>query len=306
MARRAVAHRREAPSVVTKLRPQDGRCASRAVRRRRILVGTPADRLRRTTADLTLMKMTHTNAREWRSPAAAVTSVRRETLLVLTAVCLAGGARVAPAQAGAQELDARIARLRRSFDCVDVQTTSGFVCSMKDGLVGSLSRKRIEPVVTSGGTIFLRSVYRDRDWIYHDHVIVRVGDQEYVSDALPATSPDVTRRETRRQSSSDRRRGRYDEDRYVSESVRYRGGSDNGIVRAVAEAGDATVTMRLAGGPRVFDKTLSRDEKRSFAEAMELATLLRRRAMPATGDTSIRTVDEGSPASGRTPRDRRR
>jgi hypothetical protein len=164
---------------------------------------------------------------------------------------------------------------------------------------GSLSRKRIEPVVTSSGTIFLRSVYRDRDWIYHDHVIVRIGDQEYVSDALPATSSDVTRRETRRQSSSDRRRGRYDEDRYVSETVRYRGGSDNGIVRAIAEAGDAKVAMRLAGGPRVFDKTLSNDEKRAFADAMELATLLRRRATPATGDTLKTAVETDGAVGGR-------
>lgn len=207
---------------------------------------------------------------------------------VLLALCLATSAQATLAQTGAREIDARVARLRRSFECVDFEGASGFVCSMKDGLVGSLSRKRIEPVVTSSGTIFLRSVYRDRGWIYHDHVIVHVGDREYVSDARPATSPDVTRRETRRESSRDRRRGRYDEDRYISESVRYRSGSDNGIVRAIAEAGDAKVTMRLAGGPRVFDKTLSDDEKRLFAEAMELATLLRRRATQAAGDTSSR------------------
>jgi len=205
---------------------------------------------------------------------------------MLIAVCLTAGARTTLGQTSPQDVDARIARLRRSFECVDVEG-AGFVCSMKDGLVGSLSRKRIEPVVTSSGTIFLRSVYRDRDWIYHDHVIVRVGDREYVSEALPATSPDVTRRETRRESSRDRRNGRYTEDRYISESVRYRGGGDNGIVRAIAEAGDAKVSMRLAGGPRVFDKTLSGDEKRLFAEAMELAALLRRRAVQAAGDTSM-------------------
>ena len=211
---------------------------------------------------------------------------------LLLVACFLGGARAVVAQTDSKEIDTRIARLRRSFDCVDVnvESASGFVCSMKDGLVGSLSRKRIEPVVTSSGAIFLRSVYRDRDWIYHDRVIVRVGDREYESDALPATSPDVTRRETRRESSADRRRGRYDEDRYISETVRYGGGRDNGIVGAIAEAGDAKVTMRLAGGPRVFDKTLSGDEKRLFAEAVELATLLRRRATRATPDTSREMV----------------
>ena len=211
---------------------------------------------------------------------------------LLLAVCLSGSARATLAQTESKEIDARIARLRRSFECINVEGASDFVCSMKDGFVGSGSRKRIEPVVVSSGTIFLRSVYRDRDWIYHDHVIVHVGDREYVSDALPATSPDVTRRETRKESSRDRRSGRYTEDRNISESVRYRGSSDNGILRAIAEAGDAKVTMRLAGGPRVFDKTLSDDEKRLFAEAMELATLLRRRATQAAVDTSLETVFE--------------
>ena len=209
--------------------------------------------------------------------------MRADILIVLAGVLVAFTS-TSQAQTTAAELDARIAQLRRSFDCVDVESQSAFVCSMKDGVVGSLSRKRIEPVVTSLGIIFLRSVYRDRDWIYHDHVVVHVGDQEYVSEKLPETSPDVTRRETRRESSRDRRRGRYDDDRYVSESIRFRGDSDNGIVRAIAEAGRNTVTMRLAGGPRVYDKTLSDDEKRLFAEAMELATLLRRRASSPSSD----------------------
>ena len=224
-------------------------------------------------------------ARAWRSLVAIVASTRRRSW-VLIAACLVGGARVTLAQDSAQEIDARIARLRKSFDCDNVESATVYVCSMKDGIVGSGSRKRIEPVVVSSGVIFLRSVYRDRDWIYHDHVIVRVGDQEYVSDALPPTSPDVTRRETRQESSSERRRGRYTEDRRVYETVRYRGNSDNGIVRAIAEAGGAKVTMRLAGGPRVFDKNLSNDEKKLFAEAMELATLLRRRATQSAADTS--------------------
>ena len=208
-------------------------------------------------------------------------------LWLLLTICLTAVARPSLAQSSPKEIDARIARLRRSFECTDVEG-AGFVCSMKDGFVGSGSRKRIEPVVTSSGAIFLRSVYRDRDWIYHDHVIVRVGDKEYESEALPPTSPDVTRRESRRESSRDRRNGRYTEDRNVYETVLYRGRGDNGILRAIAEAGDAKVTMRLAGGPRVYDKELSGDDKRIFAEAMELAALLRRRATQAAGDTTTK------------------
>ncbi len=169
----------------------------------------------------------------------------------------------------------RIARLKRSFDCTTVGDAGMFVCSMKDGVVGSLVRKRIEPVITSSGTIFLRSVYRDRDWIYHDHVVVRVGDTELRTTPLPATSPNVSRREVRRTSSLGSRDRRRVRDDYVDESVSYRGADGTAVINAIAQAGPAAVTMQLAGGPRTFEKTLSDDEKRLFAEARELAALLR-------------------------------
>lgn len=171
---------------------------------------------------------------------------------------------------------ARIAKLKRSFECIDVGNDGGFVCSMKDGMVGSLVRKRIEPVVTSSGTLFLRSVYRDRDWIYHDHVVVRVGDTELRTAPQPATSRNVSRREIRRTSSlGNRNRGRDD---YVSELVSHRGADGDAIIQAIIGAGKSTVTMQLAGGPRSYEKKLSDDEKRLFSEAYELAALLRARA----------------------------
>lgn len=173
------------------------------------------------------------------------------------------------------ESAARIARLKRSFDCTTVGDAGMFVCSMKDGVVGSLVRKRIEPVITSSGTIFLRSVYRDRDWIYHDHVVVRVGDTELRTTPLPPTSPNVSRREVRRTSTLGSRDRRRERDDYVDESVSYRGADGRAVIDAIAKAGATSVTMQLAGGPRTFEKTLSDDEKRLFAEARELAALLR-------------------------------
>jgi hypothetical protein len=207
--------------------------------------------------------------------ACATSSSTTSTGVSTTSVVSASGSAAAHAGASSVMTDAeaatRIARLKRSFDCTDVPSQQAFVCTMKDGMVGTLVRKRIEPVVTSNGTISLRSVYRDRDWIYHDHVIVRVGDEEFRSAVLAATSPDVSRRVVRR----DVRRGSRVRDDYVDEAVSYRRGSDNGIIRAIAAAGDRNVTMQLAGGPRQFEKALSDDEKRLFREAVELAELLR-------------------------------
>lgn len=183
-----------------------------------------------------------------------------------------------PAATSQGDTAARIAKLKRSFDCLDVGNDGGFVCSMKDGMVGSLTRKRIEPVVTSSGTLFLRSVYRDRDWIYHDHVVVRVGETELRTEPQPATSRNVSRREIRRTSSlGSRNRGRDD---YVSELVSHRGADGDAIIQAIIGAGKSTVTMQLAGGPRSYEKQLSDDEKRLFGEAHELAALLRARTPP--------------------------
>ncbi|MCC6773341.1 MAG: hypothetical protein IT360_19305 [Gemmatimonadaceae bacterium] len=184
------------------------------------------------------------------------------------------------ATASAQDSDARIARLKRSFDCTDVPSASAFVCSLKDGMVGSAVRKRIEPVVTSTGTIFLRSVYRDRDWIYHDHVEIRIGDEVLRTATVLPTSPNMSRRDVQRTGSNvnRRRNGRNQRDDFVDERVSYRGADEGAIVKAIAEAGAAPVNMQLAGGPRTFEKTLSDDEKRLFAEAYELAGLLRARA----------------------------
>jgi hypothetical protein len=174
--------------------------------------------------------------------------------------------------------DARIARLKRSFDCTDESASGAGVCTLKDGIGGSLVRKRIEPVVISTGAIHLRSVYRDRDWIYHDYVVVRIGDAVLRSDAMSATSPDVSRRTVRRDGRD--RRGSYRDD-YITEQVSYRGGRDNGIIKAIANAGSSPVVMQLTGGPRTFEKTLSDDEKRLFEEAYELARLLSDRAAAA-------------------------
>lgn len=188
-------------------------------------------------------------------------------------------ASLASAQADA---DARIAKLKKSFDCTEVKERAAFVCFLKDGVAGSLVRKRIEPVVTSTGALFLRSVYRDRDWIYHDHVVVHIGEQELRTDAVESTSPQMSRRTVPRTGSSlGRGRNRGNErDDFIAETVSYRGRDESAIVEAIGAAGSAPVAMQLAGGARHFEKELSNDEKRLFAEAVELAQLIRAR-MPA-------------------------
>ncbi len=188
-------------------------------------------------------------------------------------------ATIVPLLRAQQDVDARIAKLKKSFDCTEVKERAAFVCFMKDGVAGSLVRKRIEPVITSTGALFLRSVYRDRDWIYHDHVVVKIGDRELRTDAVEPTSPQMSRRNVPRTGSNlGRGRNRGNErDDYIAETVSYRGADESAIVEAIGAAGDASVAMQLLGGPRHYEKELSNDEKRLFAEAVELAQLIRAR-----------------------------
>ncbi len=121
---------------------------------------------------------------------------------------------------------------------------------MKDGVGGSLVRKRIEPVVTSTGALFLRSVYRDRDWIYHDHVVVQIGDHELRTEPVASTSPQMSRRTVPRTGSSlGRGRSRANErDDFIAETVSYRGDDESAIVEAIAAAGSAPVVDAAGGG----------------------------------------------------------
>jgi hypothetical protein len=163
-----------------------------------------------------------------------------------------------------------------------VKERAALVCFLKDGIGGSMVRKRIEPAITSTGALFLHSVYRDRDWIYHDHVLVQIGDRERRTEAVESTSPQMSRRTVPRTGSSlGRGRSRGNErDDFIAETVSYRGEDESAIVQAIGAAGSAPVTMQLAGGPRHFEKALSKDEKRLFAEAVELAQLIRARPGP--------------------------
>lgn len=167
----------------------------------------------------------------------------------------------------------RIGELRRAFDCETVSDVD--VCSAKDGIVGTMVRKRLEPVVLSTGAISLRSVYRDRDWIYHDHVVVQIADRVLRSVAQRADAPTVSRRVARRSERDSRGRAT---DGFIAESVTYRGASDGGILEAIAKAGTASVHVRFTGGPRQFEMTMSDGDKRLFASAWELAVLYRQQS----------------------------
>ena len=169
----------------------------------------------------------------------------------------------------------RIDQLARLFDFEkDGDTGEGWY-SVKDPIAGMLVRKRIEPFIHSSGRISLRSVFRNEDWIYHDQIVVRIGDREVASERIPGTDRRNTRRVTQKEEYDQRNNRRETRKRYISETILFTNGADNGILAAIARDPSQPVELRFVGRELFHTQTMSDDDKKRIAAGVELARLLR-------------------------------
>src|SRR5215211_6742393 len=169
----------------------------------------------------------------------------------------------------------RIEQLASLFDFEkDGDTGEGWY-SVKDPIAGSLVRKRIEPFIHSSGRISLRSVFRNEDWIYHDQIVVRIGDREVESSQIPASDRRNTRRVTQEATSETRDARRTTQKRYVSEMILFTNGSDNGILAAIAANPSQAIELKFVGRELSHTQPISDDDKKRIAAGVELARLLR-------------------------------
>lgn len=122
------------------------------------------------------------------------------------------------------------------------------------------NRKTLRANVAYDGRTYLEARYSAEDWIFVDHIIVKIGDQVLRSTPQPSYSDRVHR---------DNAGGR------VWESIHMTGGIDNGILAAVAAADTATVKVRFQGDKYYSDIELSQAEKAAIRDAVELGTLLK-------------------------------
>lgn len=122
-------------------------------------------------------------------------------------------------------------------------------------------RKTLKAHVREDGFIYLESQWYGNDWIFHNHVKVRVG-------SLILSSPKVeTYTKNNKQESSGR---------YFWENVYYRETGDNGIIQAIADSASKPVKVRFEGRKFNRDIVLTDEEKRSLKESYELAEILKK------------------------------
>ena len=195
-------------------------------------------------------------------------------IAIVTPACGSGSTRAFNASPAANP-DTRIEQLASLFDYEREPSSDDGWYRVKDPFAGSLVRKRIEPVVSSSGTLYLRSVFRNDDWIYHDQIVVRIGDREIESSQIPASDRRNTRRVTQEATSETREARRTTQKRYVSEMILFTNGSDNGILAAIAANSSQAIELKFVGRELSHTQPISDDDKKRIAAGVELARLLR-------------------------------
>lgn len=115
--------------------------------------------------------------------------------------------------------------------------------------------------VNNTGYLYLVDQYYGDDWIFHTHIEVKIGDAIYKSEDVPSFDPNNTHNNS---SGS------------VWESISYTGTKDNGIIKAIAESGDAAIRVRFTGDRGSKDFTLTKRDQKAITDAYHLSELIKK------------------------------
>ncbi|AEI50465.1 hypothetical protein [Runella slithyformis] len=122
-------------------------------------------------------------------------------------------------------------------------------------------RKTLKAHVREDGFICLESQWYGNDWIFHNHIKVRVG-------SLILSSPKVE--------TYDRNNKQESTGSHYWENIYYRETGDNGIIQAIADSTSKPVKVRFEGRKFNHDIVLTHEEKRSLKESHELSEILKK------------------------------
>ena len=122
-------------------------------------------------------------------------------------------------------------------------------------------RTTLKAHVREDGFIYLESQWYGKDWIFHSHIKVKVGQ-------LLLSSPKV-------ESYNKYNKQQYSGDTFW-ENVYYLESGDNGIIQAIADSTAKPVKVRFEGRKFHRDTYLTPEEKQSIRESHELSEVLKK------------------------------
>jgi hypothetical protein len=136
-----------------------------------------------------------------------------------------------------------------------------------------LNRNGLTTSVNKEGYIYLSSNYHADDWIFHDAIQVKVGDDVYTSEIIPTYDDSHI---------TDNSGGS------VWEIIQFTNDRDNGILKAIADSPTKVVKVRFVGDQYLKDFTLSKGDKLAIAECKRLSDLIKSIEEKTTAITSIK------------------
>lgn len=124
----------------------------------------------------------------------------------------------------------------------------------------------LDAPLTDQGRVYLRSNLARKGWIFHERLIVRVGDQVLQTETVPSFDPS-----NERDNGSD----------FIFETIHFTQNRDAGVLAAIASNADKVIRVRFEGDQRSYDVVLTNANKRVIRDAVELGGALR--TLNATG-----------------------
>lgn len=156
---------------------------------------------------------------------------------------------------------ARFATLRKQFTFrPDEIEGGGWYTARSQTVDNSWNRTYLGIHVARDGRTYLSSHYYGENWIFHEYIIVRIGDKVLRSVPIP---------------SYDNSNVRHNSGGSVWETLHMSGDQDAGILAALVRAPEETVILVRLGGDQFHrDFTLTKRDRAAIREGVEMGRLL--------------------------------
>lgn len=148
--------------------------------------------------------------------------------------------------------------LKTHFVIVEISSGSGFYQHRNQLSDDTYNRTYLYAPVSLDGALSFASQYFGEDWIFHERLIVDVGDRRFETETYPVDSPKNIRTSVAGS---------------VWEALEM-GTTSNGVLRAIAENPEARVRVTMVGRQRDHSFDLSRRDKVAIAESVRFSDIL--------------------------------
>ncbi len=173
----------------------------------------------------------------------------------------AGAVALAAIDSAKAEARREFAALRRHFEChTDSIYGTAWFDHENQTVQNSWHRSYLDAPVSGSGYTYLRSHFTGDDWVFHDHIVVRINDVIMESAEVPTYDKDNSQTNS---------------SGTVWESINFTRDRDNGIYLAIALHPESRVHLRFVGRRDSHDEALAERDRRALSESYRLAEAIK-------------------------------